>query len=152
MTHRRTWQKQETRVAKILLGKRIPSSGSAQFEGEEGDVLHPHIEIECKLRAGLPVGAWYKETMKRAARSHKFPLLVVRKKGMHEGDLAVINLLDFAALWRLSDLVTQRMTAPISLASGKPGVLFTMDELTKICFEVTNRGDSEEENQGPDSS
>jgi hypothetical protein len=99
MTSRRTWQKQETRVAKAVGGTRIPYSGSAQFEGEEGDVAHPTFEIEAKYRTSkLRVIGWMKEVKKRARKSKKIPLLVVREKHT-QGDYVLIDLNDFSKIW-----------------------------------------------------
>jgi hypothetical protein len=99
MTSRRTWQKQETRVAKAVGGTRIPYSGSAQFKGEEGDVFHPAFEIECKYRTSkLRVVGWMKEVKARARKSKKIPLLVVREKHT-QGDYVMIDLNDFSKIW-----------------------------------------------------
>jgi len=99
MTSRRTWQKQETRVAKALGGDRIPYSGSAQFKDEEGDVFHKDFEIECKYRSPkLRVIGWFKEVRKRASKSKKIPMLVVREKGTH-GDYVIMELNDFSRVF-----------------------------------------------------
>jgi hypothetical protein len=99
MTDRRTWQKQETRVAKALGGQRIPYSGSGQFEGEEGDVFHKNFEIECKYRSPrLRVIGWFKEVRQRARKSKKIPMLVVREKGTH-GDYVIMELNDFSKVF-----------------------------------------------------
>jgi hypothetical protein len=99
MTNRRTWQKQETRVAKALGGQRIPYSGSGQFKGEEGDVFHKNFEIECKYRSPkLRVIGWFKEVRKRANKSKKIPMLVVREKGTH-GDYVIMDLGDFSKVF-----------------------------------------------------
>lgn len=97
MTDKR-WKAWEREVAKVLGGKRIPTSGSAQFEGEKGDVLHPVFEIECKYRKKILVASWFREVDTRAKESKKIPLLAIRERGMMDGALVVIRLKDLQKL------------------------------------------------------
>ena len=94
----KSWKAFERKVAKITGGRRIPASGSAQFEGELGDVFHKSFEIECKWRSKLQIASWFREVRERANRSGKIPLLVVHEKGMQSANLAVLRLED---LYRL---------------------------------------------------
>ena len=90
-------------MAKALNGKRIPTSGSAQFPGEEGDVLHTDYEIECKWRtkiSGNEIIVWMLEVTKRAFRSKKIPLLAIHKRG--GTDYVMLRLKDFKKMYDMS--------------------------------------------------
>ncbi len=94
--HRRTWQKTETRVAKIIGGKRIAGSGSAGEEGRLGDVFHPLFEVEVKQRKRVALKTWF-EVVIRRARTRKIPLLVLKQTGASRL-YAVLRLEDLARL------------------------------------------------------
>lgn len=92
------WKKWEREVAKVLGGIRIPTSGSAQFPGEEGDVYHPKFEIECKDRTKMETVTWFMEVVGRAKKSGKIPILALKRKGQRGGKLVVLRIEDFLAL------------------------------------------------------
>ncbi len=96
--HRRTWQKTETRVAKMIGGKRIAGSGSAGEEGRLGDVFHPLFEVEVKQRKALSIRSWFEEIVKRAGSPRrKVPLLVLKQTGKVRL-YAVLDLQDLVRL------------------------------------------------------
>lgn len=98
----KAWKKSERKVAKELGGKRIPASGSAQFEGELGDVFEHTFEVECKYRKHFAACEWFKVVRTRSYQTKKIPMLVVREKGMRDGELVVVSLKDFAQLYAQS--------------------------------------------------
>jgi len=96
----RAWKAFERKVAKILGGKRIPSSGAAP--GFKGDVEHPLFFIECKWGKHIPktIIEWYLKAKEQAKKESKIPIVVMKPKGKHE-EYVVISLTDFAKLFSI---------------------------------------------------
>ena len=96
----KTWKAFERKVAKILGGKRIPSSGAAP--GFKGDVEHPLFFIECKHGLQIPktIVSWYLKAKEQAKKESKIPIVVMKPKGKHE-EYVVISLTDFAKLFSI---------------------------------------------------
>lgn len=78
MTHRRTWQKMETAVARLFGVERRPYSGAAR---DDDDIEHPTLYVECKLRKAFELITLWLKTAKEADKFNKLPVLVVQKKG-----------------------------------------------------------------------
>ncbi len=104
-THRRTWQKAESRAAALFGSKRQPLSGSSGRDDEtQSDSTHPTLFLETKLKAKTFVRALYDETKLKAKREAKLPVLCLYDKGrpgclvcVHSDDLkrfAAIALAD----------------------------------------------------------
>lgn len=99
MTHRRTWQKLESKVAGLLGGER--RKGIYQ-PGE--DVIHGQFAIECKYRAKIAFLDWFRQAESYAAGTDKIPLLVVKQKNT-SGEFAIMRLADFNDLLKLNKSV-----------------------------------------------
>ena len=81
----------EVEVANLLGAERAGTKGKP--DADDSDVLHPALYVQCKRRARLSIGAWWRETAAGADRVNKSPLLVVRED---RGEpLAVVRLSDF---------------------------------------------------------
>ena len=91
-----TWKALERKVAKLLGGVRNPLSGGSGRH-TRGDVIHPTLYVECKLRQKLSIWAWYKDTAEKAKVEHKTPILVIKEKSK-KGELVVLNINDFVVL------------------------------------------------------
>jgi len=92
------WKRTETAVAALLGGTRVPVTGRGR--GDAPDVAHPRLSVEVKHREALP--GWLTDAMNQAtavSRDGRIPLVVVHPKGgRHADDLAVVRLVDLAAL------------------------------------------------------
>lgn len=79
------WKKWEREVAGWIGSRRNPLSGSTNVsdegKGRLGDVLHPSVVIECKLRNKVSVISMMREEFKRAKKEGKAFVGVVREKG-----------------------------------------------------------------------
>jgi hypothetical protein len=91
------WKATERRIAVLLGGRRVPVSGRAR--GDQPDVTHPWLSIECKDRATLP--AWLLEALRQAeaaALGTQLPIAVLHQAGArHDQALVVLRLADFVA-------------------------------------------------------
>lgn len=99
MTHKRTWQKLESKAAKVLGGSRIGCTGLST-----PDVDHTRFEIECKYRAALAFVPWLKQAEKHSKKSGKIPLLICKQKQTH-GEYVILKLQDFVRLIDGTDLI-----------------------------------------------
>ena len=96
MTANNTWKALERKCAKLLGGHRNPLSGGASRH-TRGDIIHPTLYVECKLRQKLSIWSWFKDTAEKAKVEHKMPLLVIKEKGK-KGELVVLDIHDFVEL------------------------------------------------------
>lgn len=96
MTHRRTWQKLETKTAKLLKGERNPLSGE-NSKHTSGDVIHPSLYVECKLKKRIATWSLFREVEEQAKLEGKTPVLILKEKNK-KGELAVLRLSDFVEL------------------------------------------------------
>lgn len=96
MTHRRTWQKLETKTAKLLKGERNPLSGK-DSKHTSGDVIHPSLYVECKLKKRIATWSLFREVEEQAKLEGKTPVLILKEKNK-KGELAVLRLSDFVEL------------------------------------------------------
>lgn len=69
----------EREIANRFRTERTARIGKA--DGQDADILHPKLFIECKRRAKLPVMLmrWWTKTSENAAKVSKTPLLVIRQ-------------------------------------------------------------------------
>ena len=88
-THKSTWKKFETAVAKVFGSERTPLSGG-NSKITRSDSLHGEIFIECKYRAKSPTFDLWTSTKERADKEDKIPLVAIKKKG-GKGFLFVIS-------------------------------------------------------------
>ena len=96
MTHRRTWQKLETKTAKLLKGERNPLSGK-DSKHTSGDVIHPSLYVECKLKKRIATWSLFREVEEQAKLEGKTPVLILKEKNK-KGELAVLRLSDLVEL------------------------------------------------------
>jgi hypothetical protein len=96
MTHRRTWQKLETKTAKLLKGERNPLSGE-NSKHTSGDVIHPSLYVECKLKKRIATWSLFREVEEQAKLEGKTPVLILKEKNK-KGELAVLRLSDLVEL------------------------------------------------------
>jgi len=87
MTDRRTWQKREQKIAEDHGVKRNRYSGSASGLSTS-DTTHPYLYIESKLRAEPPGWKLFQDTVKKAKKEHKIPVVIMAKK--HEQEKIVM--------------------------------------------------------------
>jgi hypothetical protein len=78
MTHRRTWQKFEARVAAYFGTVRKALSGSGGQEDQtRSDSLHPTLYIECKYSTPpVALVTLWKDARRKAAKEGKGPVVV----------------------------------------------------------------------------
>lgn len=103
-THRSTWKKFESRVAKALGGTRTPLSGG-NSKHTRGDVIHNKFYVECKLSGDSDIMklSWQREwndAKTRAKLEGKIPMFVHTRKGSSEPTI-VMNFKDFVELIKL---------------------------------------------------
>ncbi len=89
------WKATERRIAALLGGRRVPVSGRGR--GDQPDVAHPWLAIECKDRASLPL--WLLDALDQAessATAEQLPVAVLHRAGdRHDQALVVLRLVDF---------------------------------------------------------
>jgi hypothetical protein len=100
VTHRRTWQRREGRVAALLGALRQPLSGSSgRGDQTASDSTHPRLFVECKYRTKHAARTLF-DAVRRAAREEKkLPVLALADRG-RPGVLICVHsddLLDFVA-------------------------------------------------------
>jgi hypothetical protein len=101
-SRRRAWKRDESEIARLLGGERVPVTGRER--GYRPDVDHPWLAIEVKSWASLPqrvaeamdqaekAAAW----AKRREQRDKLPVAVIHGKSTRRGNsLVVIRLDDF---------------------------------------------------------
>ena len=94
MTHRRTWQKFEQRIAEKLGGKRNPLSGADPKTGTKADGQIPDLFLECKLRSKVPFYADFRKAQALADAEGKPLAFVIHSKGTKQ-DLMILDFEDF---------------------------------------------------------
>ena len=95
-TSNNTWKSLERKVAKLLGGVRNPLSGGASRH-TRGDVIHPYLYVECKLRQKLSMWSWFDDVRQKAKVEGKTPILIIKEKSK-KGELVVLDIKDFVAL------------------------------------------------------
>jgi len=89
------WKATERKIAALLGGRRVPVSGRGR--GDQPDIAHPWLAIECKDRATLP--AWLLDALDQAeasASAEQLPVAVLHRAGdRHDHALVVLRLADF---------------------------------------------------------
>lgn len=73
----RDWKSFERYVAKIIGGKRIPVGVRIQGRSDPGDVLLPPFFVECKHQGRWQIKKWMRDTITKAKKQTRIPLLVV---------------------------------------------------------------------------
>jgi hypothetical protein len=98
-THRRTWQKAESRAAAIFGARRAVLSGSSGRDDTScSDSTHPTLFVESKLRETHSVRTLHDATRKLATKEGKTPVLCLFDKG-RPGFLLVIHSDDLRAVF-----------------------------------------------------
>ena len=91
------WKATERRIAALLGGRRVPVSGRGR--GDQPDIAHAWLSVECKDRATLP--AWLMDALDQAEASAtpaQLPVAVLHRAGdRHDAALVVLRLADFVA-------------------------------------------------------
>lgn len=97
-----TWKQFERDVATMLNTRRNPLSGPGNVDDDgrprTGDIIHPMLEVKCKLRARIAVFNWWRQLEQDAAASGKTPALFLREKGNRQRVLVVIDSAYFVRL------------------------------------------------------
>jgi hypothetical protein len=104
-SRRRAWKRDESEIARLLGGERVPVTGRQR--GYRPDVDHPWLAIEVKSWARLPqrveeamdqaekAAAW----AKRREQRDKLPIAVIHGKGSRRGNSLVVMRLDDFLDW-----------------------------------------------------
>jgi hypothetical protein len=101
-SRRRAWKRDESEIARLLGGERVPVTGRQR--GYRPDVDHPWLAVEVKSFATLPqrVAEAMDQAEKAAAyakrreQCDKLPVAVIHSKNTHRGNsLVVMRLSDF---------------------------------------------------------
>lgn len=89
------WKQFERDCAAIVGGTRNPLSGAANVDDRGrprgGDVIHPTLHIECKLRKQFALFRWWREVTKEALLSKKQPVMFLRERGDRQTILVCID-------------------------------------------------------------
>jgi len=82
VTHRRTWQRREGRVAALFGALRQPLSGSSgRADRTASDSTHPRLFVECKYRARHATRTVFDEVRRAARKEKKLPVLALADRG-----------------------------------------------------------------------
>jgi hypothetical protein len=103
------WKRHESQTAKKLGGKRIVRN---HYGEKGGDIEHPDLGVECKLRSRLPGEKFILDGLKQAEKDNpgKIPALSVKRKGMH-GEFIIMWLDGFVEYSGIiSQNVNQKLT------------------------------------------
>jgi hypothetical protein len=101
-SRRRAWKRDESEIARLLGGERVPVTG--RHRGYRPDIDHPWLALEVKSWAQLPqrVADAMDQAEKAAAYAKgregvgKLPVAVIHGKSSHRGNsLVVVRLDDF---------------------------------------------------------
>lgn len=76
------WKVHERITARIFGGERNPLSGE-NSRHTSGDIIHKSIYAETKTRKKMPFARLYKDTVEKAKRENKIPVIVLFEKGSH---------------------------------------------------------------------
>ena len=98
----KTWKANERKVSDFFGTTRTPLSGG-NGKQTRSDTLHPRLFVECKYRQRHSAVNLWKETLEKAQKEHKIPVVCLcekRKEGfwilVHSGDLEDLILnMDF---------------------------------------------------------
>ncbi len=97
------WKFAEREIARRLGGQRLPVSGRGR--GDQPDIAHPLLSVECKHRATLP--GWLAEAVAQATASatgDRVPVAVLHEHGTpYAGCPCVLRLDDLARLLARAD-------------------------------------------------
>jgi hypothetical protein len=100
----KSWKTAERRIADLLGGKRIPVSGRGR--GDNPDVAHPTLAIECKSRKKLP--GWIHDAMLQAEASKgddQLPVVVLHQdRARYNEALVLLRLKDFLPLQKSANV------------------------------------------------
>ena len=104
-SRRRAWKRDESEIARLLGGERVPVTGRQR--GYRPDVDHPWLALEVKSWASLPqrvaeamdqaekAAVW----AKRREQRDKLPVAVIHGKSTHRGNSLVVMRLDDFLDW-----------------------------------------------------
>ena len=104
-SRRRAWKRDESEIARLLGGERVPVTGRQR--GYRPDVDHPWLSLEIKSWASLPqrVAEAMDQAEKAAAyakrreQRDKLPIAVIHGKSTHRGNSLVVMRLDDFLDW-----------------------------------------------------
>ena len=108
----KAWKDNELKISKIFGTKRNPYSGSMSHQSQS-DTLHENFYIEVKDgKQSLPSKLWL-ETIKKAKKENKIPMLIHHGKGEKIKDSRItLRLSDFIALTKLQGNEWATMNPP----------------------------------------
>lgn len=104
-SRRRAWKRDESEIARLLGGERVPVTGRQR--GYRPDVDHPWLAVEVKSFMSLPqrVADAMDQAEKAAAyakrreQRDKLPVAVIHAKRSHRGNALVVMRLDDFLDW-----------------------------------------------------
>ena len=131
-----TWKDVERRIAVAFGSKRVVCSG---VRGE-GDVEHDKLYIEVKHRAKIPFYTVWKETVKRAKKEEKQPIVIIHEKGSQ----TMLVMLDFDDFIKYYNGQNNNDVAKTVRLNGKVKA-FEDEEITSKDDETKEGGDEDEE-------
>ncbi len=87
----KSWKAFERHVAKLFGTVRTPLSGGMSGHGTRSDTLHPEVYVEAKHTKGTKSAFFtlWKDTIKKAKREGKLPVLAMRLKGTRVSTLTL---------------------------------------------------------------
>ena len=104
------WKAFERKIAKLLNTRRTPLSGLASGHHTSSDTLHKSLYVECKWvkgerDAGSAIFRLWEDTVKKAKREGKIPMLAMHKRGTRTEFVAIpLHLATRAILLLLDDM------------------------------------------------
>ncbi len=108
------WKAFERRVAEALGTRRTPLSGKMSGHNTSSDTLHPDVYAECKWVKKAAVFTLWEDTVQKAKREGKMPLMAMHRRGskLEFGalplDVAIDALRLYVALkdidWQIDDM------------------------------------------------
>jgi hypothetical protein len=94
----RGWKAAERTLARLIGGRRVPVSGRGR--GDQPDIAHPWLSIECKHRQTIP--AWLTDALaqaRAAAHRDQLPVALIHQHGARYGQTLVVMTLDDFTAW-----------------------------------------------------
>ena len=96
--NRSNWKGFERKIAAFFGTRRTPLSGMNSGHNTSSDSLHDTLYIECKKRKSMAVVKLYDDTLKKARKEEKVPVVVVTETGRRGQPLIVCAMDDLQAI------------------------------------------------------
>jgi hypothetical protein len=105
-TNKNTWKQLERRIAAQFGTVRTALSGS-NSKITSSDSLSEKYYLEVKLRAKIPFYKTFKDTMEKAKKENKIPIVVMHQK-FNDMDIVMCKLEDFIVMKKAADINTDK--------------------------------------------